>query len=87
MGESTRLMLPSDWRIMGRSGRVSWFLFLLFLFLPPVWGPEGEGEERREEDGEIGRVLVALFFLEGFWRARKKMKKRVIFFKEGYRGG
>ena len=58
---------------------MSWFLFLLFLFLPPIWGLEGEGEERREEDGEIGRVLVALFFLEGFWRARKKMKKGHLF--------
>ena len=83
MGESTRLMLPSAWRRLGRRGGESWFLFLHFLFLPLVWGPEGEGEERREEDGEIGRVLVALFFLEGFWRARKKMKKGSSFLKRG----
>ena len=50
---------------------MSWFLFLLFLFLPLVWGLGGEGEERPEGNGEIGRVLVPLFFLEGFWRARK----------------
>ena len=83
MGESTRLMLPSDWGILGRRGGVFWFTLLRFLFLPLDWGPGGEGEERGEGDGETGRVFVALFFLEGFWRARKKMKKGSSFLKRG----